>query len=97
MSGNLIFNVYYTKKPSGSHGGGGNSGGSGGGGPRNPYNPGGGPGVNMEIDPEEVPLADLPEEASAETPVEIPGGEVPLSGLPKTGQDSNAGKWQNLQ
>ena len=96
MSGNLIFNVYYTKKPSGSHGGGGNSGGSGGGGPRNPYNPGGGPGVNMEIDPEEVPLADLPEEASAETPVEIPGGEVPLSSLPKTGQDSSAGKWMMM-
>ena len=50
----------------------------------------------MEIDPEEVPLADLPEEASAETPVEIPGGEVPLSSLPKTGQDSSAGKWMMM-
>lgn len=57
-------------------------------GPRDPYNPGGGPGVAAEIDPGEVPLADLPNEI----PTEIPQEEVPLAGLPKTGQSRNAGR-----
>lgn len=60
---------------SGGGGGGGNTGGH-----RADPNPSGGPGV--EILPEEVPLAALPEMS---TPVSIPDGEVPLAALPKTG------------
>ena len=60
---------------SGGGGGGGNTGGH-----RADPNPSGGPGV--EILPEEVPLAALPEMS---TPVSIPDGEVPLEALPKTG------------
>ncbi|HIZ78682.1 MAG TPA: doubled motif LPXTG anchor domain-containing protein [Candidatus Lachnoclostridium stercorigallinarum] len=101
MSGNLIFNVYYTRvtdpgdggdPDGGNPGGGNNGGGSSGSGPRNPYNPGGGPGVATEIDPGEVPLADLPNEI----PTEIPQEEVPLAGLPKTGQSRNAGTWMAM-
>lgn len=77
---NLVFNVYYTKadttpdRPSG-----GGSGGSSGGGPKGNSTPEGGPGV-VAIDNAEVPLAGiLPEMAI------IPEEEVPLAGLPKTG------------
>ena len=97
MSGNLIFNVYYTKtpttdepdnepsggSPSGSGGGGGSSSG-----PRDPYNPGGGPGVTIEEDA--VPLAPLPENNEA---VAINEDNVPLSPLPKTGQERSAATW----
>ena len=65
--------------PGGGSGGGGGGGGNTGGHRADP-NPSGGPGV--EILPEEVPLAALPEMS---TPVSIPDGEVPLAALPKTG------------
>lgn len=60
----------------------GNGGGSNGGGggtvtPVNPVDP-------VIIEPEEVPLAQLPEE-----PIIIEDGEVPLAGLPKTGEARN--------
>ena len=64
--------------PGGS--GGGSSGGPSGGGVYTP----GGPGVTIE--PEEVPLAPLPD-----TPTTIGEGEVPLSPLPKTGETSRRG------
>ncbi len=98
MSGNLIFNVYYTKTPTtdepdnepsgGSPSGSGGGGGGSSSGPRDPYNPGGGPGVTIEEDA--VPLAPLPE--NNET-VAINEDNVPLSPLPKTGQEKNAGAW----
>ena len=64
--------------PGGSHGGGGgpNPGGS---------TPSGGPGVEV-ITPDEVPLANLPEES-----VEIPDEDVPLAALPKTGDAGHMG------
>ena len=60
----------------------GNGGGSNGGGggtvtPVDPVDP-------VIIEPEEVPLAQLPEE-----PIIIEDGEVPLAGLPKTGEERN--------
>ena len=98
MNGNLIFNVYYTKTPTtdepdnepsgGSPSGSGGGGGGSSSGPRNPYNPGGGPGVTIEEDA--VPLAPLPENNEA---VAINEDNVPLSPLPKTGQEKNAGAW----
>ena len=77
---NLVFNVYYTKaattpdRPSG-----GGSGGSSGGGPKGSSTPEGGPGV-VTINNEDVPLAMIPPEI-----IDIPEEEVPLIGLPKTG------------
>lgn len=65
--------------PGGSHGGGG--GGPNPGGPT----PSGGPGVEV-ITPDEVPLANLPEES-----VEIPDEDVPLAALPKTGDAGHMG------
>ena len=64
--------------PGGSHGGGGgpDPGGS---------TPSGGPGVEV-ITPDEVPLANLPEES-----VEIPDEDVPLAALPKTGDAGHMG------
>ena len=64
--------------PGGSHGGGG---GPNPGGPT----PSGGPGVEV-ITPDEVPLANLPEES-----VEIPDEDVPLAALPKTGDAGHMG------
>ncbi len=73
---NLVFNVYYTKIPSSPSGG---SGGSSGGGPKGTSTPDGGPGVTT-IENTEVPLAGTLPELSI-----IPEDEVPLAGLPKTG------------
>ena len=86
LTGDLVFNVYYVASSTSPGGSGGSSGG--GGGSRNPYNPGGGPGVTIEEDA--VPLAPLPE--NNET-VAINEDNVPLSPLPKTGQEKNAGAW----
>ena len=66
-------------------GGGGNGGGTSGGG-GNRYNPpSGGPGATT-INPEDVPLAQLPG-APVDTTM-IDDGEIPLAALPKTGQNS---------
>ncbi len=70
--------------PGGSGGGGSSSGsGSSGGGA---YTPSGGPGVT--INPEEVPLAPLPDTSTTTT---IGENEVPLSPLPKTGETARRG------
>ena len=70
--------------PGGSSGGGSSSGsGSSGGGA---YTPSGGPGVT--INPEEVPLAPLPDTSTTTT---IGENEVPLSPLPKTGETARRG------
>ncbi len=70
--------------PGGSGGGGSSSGsGSSGGGV---YTPSGGPGVT--INPEEVPLAPLPDTSTTTT---IGENEVPLSPLPKTGETARRG------
>lgn len=82
--GVIFTNVYSHESTPESPGGGGSSGGGGGGG-----NPGGhratpdtnGPGIT--INPEDVPLAPLPEE-----PVFIDEDGIPLAPLPKTGQGS---------
>ena len=65
--------------PGGSHGGGGS-------GPNpNTSTPSGGPGVEI-ITPEDVPLANLPEES-----VNLPEEDVPLAALPKTGDPGRTG------
>ena len=85
IDGNLVFNVYYTRRSSGNH----NGGGGGGSTTPRPSNPSqSGPGVITEINPDEVPLGALPEET-----VIIPDGEVPLAALPKTGQESRRNAW----
>ena len=73
------------------YGGGSSSGGGNGGGSGSPgrYSPAGegGPGVNVTITPDEVPMAQLPG-----VPINtmlIDDGEIPLVGLPKTGQSSD--------
>ena len=85
IDGNLVFNVYYTRRSSGNH----NGGGGGGSTTPRPSNPSqSGPGVITEINPDEVPLGALPEETAI-----IPDGEVPLAALPKTGQESRRNAW----
>ena len=83
LTDDLEFNVYYVRIGGGGNPDGGS--GSSGGGPSGGgvYTPGG-PGVTIE--PEEVPLAPLPD-----TPTTIGEGEVPLSPLPKTGETSRRG------
>ena len=80
LTSNLVFNVYYVRTGSSGGGSGSSGGGPSGGGVYTP----GGPGVTIE--PEEVPLAPLPD-----TPTTIGEGEVPLSPLPKTGETSRRG------
>ena len=83
LTSDLVFNVYYVRSGGSSGGGSGSSGGSSGGGA---YTPSGGPGVT--IDPEEVPLAPLPDTSTTTT---IGENEVPLSPLPKTGETARRG------
>ena len=76
--------------------GGGNSGGGGGGsssGPRdNGSTPSGGPGATtVTIDPDAVPLANLPNEDGAADLLVIDDEDVPLAALPKTGQSGASG------
>ncbi|HIZ78975.1 MAG TPA: doubled motif LPXTG anchor domain-containing protein [Candidatus Lachnoclostridium stercorigallinarum] len=80
LTSDLVFNVYYVRTGSSGGGSGSSGGGPSGGGVYTP----GGPGVTIE--PEEVPLAPLPD-----TPTTIGEGEVPLSPLPKTGETSRRG------
>ena len=88
---NTTFIANFTPAGGGSDQGGGNSGGGGGGtsggdGGSHRYNPpSGGPGATT-INPEDVPLAQLPE-APVDTTM-IDDGEIPLAALPKTGQSS---------
>ena len=77
--------------------GGGNSGGGGGGGsssgPRdNGGSSSGGPGTTtVTIDPDAVPLANLPNEDGADNLLMIDDEDVPLAALPKTGQSGASG------
>lgn len=84
-NGVVIKMMYTASSPSVTPGGGGGSGGgssSGSGGGTSRYNAApGGPGVTAIIEPEEVPLAPAPETTL------IDDGEIPLIGLPKTGQE----------
>lgn len=74
-----------TVTASGGGGGGGNNGG--GGGPNNNTStPEGGPGTTTTILPEDVPLASLPIDNTADTLTLIEDEEVPLGALPKTGR-----------
>ena len=77
-------------------GGGGSSSGGGGGsssGPRdNGSTPSGGPGTTtVTIDPDAVPLANLPNEDGADNLLMIDDEDVPLAALPKTGQSGTNG------
>ena len=77
-------------------GGGGSSSGGGGGsssGPRdNGSTPSGGPGATtVTIDPDAVPLANLPNEDGAADLLVIDDEDVPLAALPKTGQSGASG------
>ena len=79
----------------GNNGGGGNGGGGGGSssGPRdNGSTPSGGPGATtVTIDPDAVPLANLPNEDGAADLLVIDDEDVPLAALPKTGQSGASG------
>lgn len=78
-----------TNRPSG-----GGSGGGSGGPNTNTSTPSGGPGVpNVEIAPEPVPLAVLPENSPQTELVIIEGEEVPLAPLPKTGDRTRGMEW----
>ena len=85
---NVVFVGSWTFTPNNNSSGGSGGGSSSGGGSGNRYTPpSGGPGVTSDalttINPEDVPLAQLPG-----VPVNlamIDDGEIPLSGLPKTG------------
>ena len=75
--------------------GGGSSGGNGGGNGGGPGSPSskpeeGGPGANVTINPDDVPLAIMPDTTPADLTV-IDDGEVPFAALPKTGQGSVKG------
>ena len=81
--------------PAGAQGSGGSSGGGGGGSSSGTRSPGtgggptGGPGT-VTIDPEAVPLANLPEMGNDDILALIDDEEVPLAALPKTGQAGSA-------
>ena len=75
---------------------GGNSGGGGGGSSSGPRDNGGsssgGPGTTtVTIDPDAVPLANLPNEDGADNLLMIDDEDVPLAALPKTGQSGTNG------
>ena len=71
-----------------SGGGGGNNGGGGGSPSAKPET--GGPGAPVTINPDDVPLAIMPDTTPADLTV-IDDGEVPFAALPKTGQGSVKG------
>ena len=78
----------------GGEGGGSSSGGGGSSsGPRdNGSTPSGGPGATtVTIDPDAVPLANLPNEDGADNLLMIDDEDVPLAALPKTGQSGTSG------
>lgn len=88
------YNIMYlagelTVTSSGSSGG---NGGGNGGGPGSPSSKPetGGPGATVTINPDDVPLAIMPDTAPADLTV-IDDGEVPFAALPKTGQGSVKG------
>ena len=81
--------------PAGAQGGGSSSGGGGGGGSstRSPGTGDGaaGPGIpTVTIDPDAVPLANLPDMGNDDILALIDDEDVPLAALPKTGQATSA-------
>ena len=72
-----------------SGGGGGNNGGGGGSPSYKPDNDNG-PGATVTINPDDVPMAIMPDTTPADLTV-IDDGEVPFAALPKTGQGSVKG------
>ena len=73
-----------------SGGGGGNGGGSNPSGPSGGGNETGGPGATVTINPDDVPMAIMPDTTPADLTV-IDDGEVPFAALPKTGQGAVKG------
>ncbi len=71
-------------------GGGGNGGGSNPSGPSGGGNETGGPGATVTINPDDVPMAIMPDTTPADLTV-IDDGEVPFAALPKTGQGAVKG------
>ena len=99
VTGDIVYTAQWAANSNGGGnggGGGGSSSGGGGGsssGPRdNGSTPSGGPGATtVTIDPDAVPLANLPNEDGAADLIVIDDEDVPLAALPKTGQSGASG------
>ena len=99
VTGDIVYTAQWAANSNGGGnggGGGGSSSGGGGGsssGPRdNGSTPSGGPGTTtVTIDPDAVPLANLPNEDGADNLLMIDDEDVPLAALPKTGQSGTSG------
>ena len=100
VTGDIVYTAQWAANSNGGGGngggGGGSSSGGGGGsssGPRdNGSTPSGGPGATtVTIDPDAVPLANLPNEDGAADLLVIDDEDVPLAALPKTGQSGPNG------
>ena len=99
VTGDIVYTAQWAANSNGGGnggGGGGSSSGGGGGsssGPRdNGSTPSGGPGATtVTIDPDAVPLANLPNEDGAADLLVIDDEDVPLAALPKTGQSGASG------
>ena len=100
VTGDIVYTAQWAANSNGGGGngggGGGSSSGGGGGsssGPRdNGSTPSGGPGATtVTIDPDAVPLANLPNEDGAADLLVIDDEDVPLAALPKTGQSGTNG------
>ena len=95
VTGDIVYTAQWAANSNGGGGGGSSSGGGGGSssGPRdNGSTPSGGPGATtVTIDPDAVPLANLPNEDGAADLLVIDDEDVPLAALPKTGQSGASG------
>ena len=99
VTGDIVYTAQWAANSNGGGNGGGGGGspsGGGGGsssGPRdNGSTPSGGPGATtVTIDPDAVPLANLPNEDGAADLLVIDDEDVPLAALPKTGQSGASG------
>ena len=97
VTADVVYTALWTYSGGGNGGGGGGSSSGGGGGsssgPRdNGSTPSGGPGTTtVTIDPDAVPLANLPNEDGADNLLMIDDEDVPLAALPKTGQSGTNG------
>ena len=98
VTGDIVYTAQWAANSNGGGNGGGGGGSSSGGGgsssgPRdNGSTPSGGPGATtVTIDPDAVPLANLPNEDGAADLLVIDDEDVPLAALPKTGQSGASG------
>lgn len=100
VTGDIVYTAQWAANSNGGGGngggGGGSSSGGGGGsssGPRdNGSTPSGGPGATtVTIDPDAVPLANLPNDDASDALLVIDDEDVPLAALPKTGQNGASG------